>query len=231
MVLIPRFASRRRNRARIRLGPSYLSRDAHANNSRRPRSTKLNMLLKLWNCFKNKMLHFWVLSLFSFPSGLVVDGGSNDWLLICEAGQKAVWGLESILLRRVMDRTWSTRRGPGELSFFDAKLKRHGRLSSYSVGLWGHSVPSGATIFSWMRAPVRPLRYAEVRRDIAQRRLGTLCVLFAVQKRLMISMRNFADFETTARATFLTSFMPIQRSVQIRQLSDGNNFFKLIVWY
>ena len=43
-------------------------------------------------------------------------------------------------------------------------------------------------------------------------RLGTLRVLFAVQQRLTISTRNFADFETTARATFLTSFVSIQRT-------------------
>jgi hypothetical protein len=52
-------------------------------------------------------------------------------------------------------------------------------------------------------------------------RLGTLHVLFAVQQRLAISTRNFADFQTTARATFLTNFVSIQRSIQIRQLSDG----------
>jgi phosphoenolpyruvate synthase/pyruvate phosphate dikinase len=49
--------------------------------------------------------------------------------------------------------------------------------------------------------------------------LGTLRVLFAVQQRLKRSTRNFVDFETTAQATFLTSFVPIQRSVQIRQLT------------
>jgi hypothetical protein len=52
-------------------------------------------------------------------------------------------------------------------------------------------------------------------------RLGTLRVLFAVQQRLRISTRYLADIETTAQATFLANFMPIQRSVQIRQLSDG----------
>ena len=52
-------------------------------------------------------------------------------------------------------------------------------------------------------------------------RLVAFRVLFAIQQRLMILTRNFADFETTARATFLTSFVPVQRSVQIRQLPDG----------
>jgi hypothetical protein len=46
--------------------------------------------------------------------------------------------------------------------FFDAKIKRHGRFTSDLVGLWERSVPNGATIFSRMRAPVRPLRHAEV---------------------------------------------------------------------
>ena len=36
-----------------------------------------------------------------------------------------------------------------------------------------------------------------------------LHVLIAVQKRLTISTQNFVYFETTARATFLTSFVPI----------------------
>jgi len=59
--------------------------------------------------------------------------------------------------------------GRVELRFCDAKLKRHGRFTSDLVGLWRRSGPSGATIFSRTRAPVRPLCDAEVRRDIAER--------------------------------------------------------------
>jgi len=114
------------------------------------------------------------------------------------------------------------RRDRVERRFFDAKLKRHGQFTSNLVGVWGRPVPNGVTIFSRMRAPVRPLRLAEGRRDVAQRSpRGTRRVLFAVQKRLKLSTRNFVDFKTTARATFLPSFVPIQRRVQICQLSEG----------
>jgi hypothetical protein len=58
--------------------------------------------------------------------------------------------------------------------------------------------------------------------------LGTLRVLFAVQQRLKRSTRNFVDFETTAQATFLTSFVPIQRSVQIRQLTKKQTKFSSV---
>ena len=56
-----------------------------------------------------------------------------------------------------------------ELRFFDAISKRHGRFISDLVGLWGLLVPNSLTIFSRMRAPVRPLRHAEVLREIAHR--------------------------------------------------------------
>ena len=74
---------------------------------------------------------------------------------------------DGVMTARMQSR--KTNRGRVGLRFFDDKLKRLGRFTSYSVDLWGRSVPSGSTIFSWMRAPVRPLSRAEVRRDIAQR--------------------------------------------------------------
>jgi hypothetical protein len=40
-------------------------------------------------------------------------------------------------------------------------------------------------------------------------RLGTLRVLFAVQQPLKILRRNLAVVKRTARATFVTSFVPI----------------------
>jgi len=63
----------------------------------------------------------------------------------------------------------SINRGRVELRFFHAKLKRHGRFTSDLVGMWGRPVPNGLPIFNRMGAPVRPLRLAEGRRDVAQR--------------------------------------------------------------
>jgi len=63
----------------------------------------------------------------------------------------------------------SINRGRVELRFIDAKLKRHSRFTSDLVEVCGRPVPNGMTIFSRMRAPIRPLRHAEGRREVNQR--------------------------------------------------------------